>query len=87
MAYSCNKTTLIIAHGLATSLLIKQPMASRALVLGNAALNVYVNNFNKTDKLIHVSNAMQFTTSAIVAKQAKINKLKDGLYQQPLLAH
>ena len=74
MAYSCNKTTLIIAHGLATSLLIKQPIASRALVLGNAALNVYVNNFNKTDKLIHTSNAIQFITAGVLAKQTTKNK-------------
>ena len=76
MPYSCNKTTLVLVHGLATSLLIKQSMTSRALVVGNTALNIYANNFNKNNKVIHASNAVQFITGANVARQTIKNKQK-----------
>ena len=74
MPYSCNKTTLVLVHGLATSLLIKQSMTSRALVIANTALNIYANNFNKNDKVIHTSNAVQFITAGVLAKQTSKNK-------------
>ena len=74
MPYSCNKTTLVLVHGLATSLLIKQSMTSRALVIANTALNIYANNFNKNNKVIHASNAVQFITAGVLAKQTSKNK-------------
>ena len=76
MIFSQNKTTLVLVHGIATALLIKQPMYSRALVLTNTGLSIYANNFSKNEKHINASKVIQFITGANLARQTIKNKQK-----------
>lgn len=76
MIFSANKTTLVLVHGIATAVLIKQPMYSRALILANTGLSIYANNFSKNEKHINVSKVIQFITGANLAKQTIKNKQK-----------
>ena len=76
MVFSQNKTTLVLIHGIATAVLIKQPMYSRALILANTGLSIYANNFSKNEKHINLSKVIQFITGANVARQTIKNKQK-----------
>lgn len=74
MPYSCNKTTLVLAHGILTATVLKQSMASRILVLTNTGLDIYANNFNNDPKFIRISRVVKVFTGANLAKEALKHK-------------
>jgi hypothetical protein len=74
MSFSCNKTTLVLVHGVLTAAVLKQSTASRILVLTNTGLDIYANNFNNDPKFINISRVVKVLTGANLAREALKHK-------------
>lgn len=74
MPFSCNKTTLVLVHGILTAVVLKQSTGSRLLVLANTSLEIYANNFNSDAKLINTSKVVKVLTGANLAREALKHK-------------
>lgn len=78
MSFSCNKTTLVVIHGIAKATLIKQPIPLRVACLVNTGVVLYCNN-KKGNNLesVAISNITSFVlgfTLAIYVKKYKQHK-------------
>lgn len=80
MVFSRNKTTAVLIHGIASAVLIKQPILSRLLILTNTGLNIYAHNFSKDSKFIKISGGLQLLTGFNIGHQTINSKqIKKGL--------
>lgn len=79
MSFSRNKTTLVLIHGIATAVLVKQPVPLRVLCLANTALTLYCNNKKDTLDAIAVSKISSFALGMCLSFYIKKHK-------QPIIA-